>query len=876
MLIDTVIGKSVAHYEITELIGEGGMGQVFRATDTKLRRDVALKILPESFAQDPQRMARFQREAEVLASLNHPNIAGIHGLEREGETHAIAMELVEGETLAARISRGAIPLEEALKIALQIAEALEAAHEKGIIHRDLKPANLIVTPEGTVKVLDFGLAKAVDPEPNSQTELAQSPTLTMQATQAGIILGTAAYMSPEQAKGKPVDKRADNWAFGVVLFEMLTGVGAFAGNDITEVLAAVVMKDPDWQQLPADLPAAVRRVLERCLCRDTRSRLRDIGDARISIEGYLANPEADSPILHPSDQTAFWTQPTVWMMVGLAVILAVLATWFLKPMPDIPEPPLIRTIISAEELNMGRGYRHAISPDGKILVYSVDNRLWIRYLDRFYPDPLPDSQGAGYPFFSPDSQFLAYRQGDTLWKVHLASNTKSPVCDLPGYAGGTWGTDGFIVFGSFGGEGDGKLYRVSDQGGDPQPILERDRDKGEGSLTFPHFLPDQRGVLFSTLPPGQGTVNLLVDDKRTTLLSREDAGFSTPVYSPSGHLVYRRSGSNDGLYAVPFSLSSLEISGEPFRIAAEGVWPTVSLDQRLSYKVGSSGFQHELVRVYRTGQAVATIGQPQEWMHELALSPDGNRVAVAAREDGTEAIWVHDVQRGSKRRLSFLEAGGRYPAWTASGDQVAFFTRPGGFEIWIRPTDGSSAAQKLTDGRRPYFSADGRFLVFDRRLEETGDDLWVLEVGQEGDPKPFLVTEHNESRARLSPDGRWVAYISDDSGETQVYVKKFPSGEGLWHISTGQGRAPFWSPDGDELFYLQGRDLMVVAVKVTDDSALEHGTPTKLFTHPNPNRYYAVGKGGDSFILSQPVRGEATPPAIAIVHNWVSEFRDRQ
>jgi len=427
MLIDTVIGKSVAHYEITALIGEGGMGQVYRATDTKLKRDVALKILPESFALDPQRMARFQREAEVLASLNHPNIAGIHGLEREGETHAIAMELVEGETLAARISRGAISLEEALEIALQIAEALEAAHEKGIIHRDLKPANVIVTPEGTVKVLDFGLAKAVDPRPDSQAELTQSPTLTMQATQAGIILGTAAYMSPEQAKGKPVDKRADNWAFGVVLFEMLTGVGAFAGNDLTEVLAAVVMKDPDWQQLPADLPAAIRRVLERCLCRDTRSRLRDIGDARISIEGYLADPEADSPTLLPSESTAFWKQPAVWMMVGLAVTLAVLATWFLKPIPDIPELPLIRTIISDEELNMGRGYRHAISPDGKILVYSVANRLWIRYLDRFYPDPLPDSQGAGYPFFSPDSQFLAYRQGDTLWKVHLASNTKSPV-----------------------------------------------------------------------------------------------------------------------------------------------------------------------------------------------------------------------------------------------------------------------------------------------------------------------------------------------------------------------------------------------------------------------------------------------------------------
>ena len=468
-----MIGQSVAHYEITALIGEGGMGQVFRATDTKLKRDVALKILPESFAQDPQRMGRFQREAEVLASLNHPKIAGIYGLEQEGSTHAIAMELVEGETLAARIKKGAIPFEEALKIALQIATALEAAHEKGIIHRDLKPANVIVTPEGTAKVLDFGLAKAIEPEPSAEADLSQSPTLTMQATQAGIILGTAAYMSPEQAKGKPVDKRADTWAFGVVLFEMLTGRKVFEAEDISDTMAAVLRAEPPWENLPADTPQMAEKLLRRCISREPRRRLRDIGEARINIEDYLENPEADSPTHLPSTPTALWRSPAVWATVIAVAMVAVLATWFLKPVPDVPKPPLIRTTITADQLQLFQA-PPVLSPDGRILVYQAADILWIRYLDRFHPDPLAESENAQFPFFSPDSQFLGYGQGDKLWKVNLASAAKSSVCDLPSFGGATWGDDGSIVFGTTSG-----LYRVSAQGGHPQLILAVNREKRE-------------------------------------------------------------------------------------------------------------------------------------------------------------------------------------------------------------------------------------------------------------------------------------------------------------------------------------------------------------------------------------------------------------
>ena len=865
-----MIGQTIAHYTITEKIGQGGMGEVYRATDTKLKRDVALKILPENFAQDPQRMGRFQREAEVLASLNHPNIAGIHGLEQEGSTHAIAMELVEGETLAARISKGAIPLEETLKIALQIAEALEAAHEKGIIHRDLKPANVIVTPEGIVKVLDFGLAKAMEPAASSEGDLSQSPTLTMQATQAGIIMGTAAYMSPEQAKGLIADQRSDIWSFGAVSFEMLAGKQPFAGEDITEVLASVVKVDMNWDALPSDVPATVQKWLKRCLRSDPKQRCQAIGDIRLDIQDTLDNPEAESAstVLQPPPPV-FWKAPTVWMTVAVTVALTVLVTWFLKPTPLVPERPVFRTTIAPARLDTSRINPHVISPDGRVLVYGAAGSLWIRYLDRFYPDPLPDSENTRYAFFSLDSRFLGYGQSGKLWKVHLANGVKSPVCDIPNnYAGATWGTDGSIVFGTFG----GGLYQVSDQGGDPRLIVEPDPDRGEAGFAWPHFLPDQRGIIFSAFRTGYNTIELLIEGNLTTLLSQEDAAFWSPVYSPSGHLIYRRTQSNEGLFAVSFSLSSLEISGDPFRIVANVSWPSVSRDLTLIYRINAFGGLRELVRVDRTGQVITTLGQPQRIMQGPALSPDGDWVAISAAQDDNRDIWLYDVQRGSGRRLSFSNAPDLYPAWTAAGDEIAFF-QPEVEEIWIRPADSSRDARKLTDGRRPHFSADGRFLVFERDSPETGVDLWYLEVGQDTAPIPFLVTEHDESRPRLSPDSRWIAYRSDDSGQLQIYVKNFPSGEGLWQISTGRGEAPRWSPDGDELFYLQDQDLMVVSIQGT--SSLDHGSPTRLFSHPA--RYsYAVGEGGESFILPRTAGGDETPPAIAIVQNWFSEFRNRQ
>ena len=544
-----MIGQSIAHYTITEKIGQGGMGEVYRATDTKLKRDVALKILPDNFAQDPQRMGRFQREAEVLASLNHPNIAGIHGLEQEGSTHAIAMELVEGETLAARISKGAIPLEEMLQIALQIATALEAAHEKGIIHRDLKPANVIVTPEGTVKVLDFGLAKAMEPAASSEGDLSQSPTLTMQATQAGIILGTAAYMSPEQAKGLIADQRSDIWSFGALVFEMLAGQKPFVGDDITEILASVIKVDVDWDALPSEVPVTVQRWLRRCLKADPKQRCHAIADIRLDIEDYLDNPEADSTLsLLSSTSTAFWKMPTVWVSFAVAIMLTGSATWFLKPLPA-PEPPRrLEVSIGADASlqNSAVGTVAVSSPDGSLLAFVAQSeggprQLYVRRLDQLQATPLPGTEGVRDPFFSPGGQWIGFFADGKLKKVPVTGGAAVTLCDAPQSRGGNWGDDGSIVFaaGTRGG-----LSMVSSVGGTPRPLTTLDQEAGEITHRWPQLLPGSKAVLFTA--PSIGAqfeeADLVVQTIPAGQRKIVQRGGYHGRYLPSGHLLYIHEG----------------------------------------------------------------------------------------------------------------------------------------------------------------------------------------------------------------------------------------------------------------------------------------------------------------------------------------------
>ncbi|HUV12920.1 MAG TPA: protein kinase, partial [Acidobacteriota bacterium] len=561
-----MIGRTIAHFEITAKIGEGGMGEVYQATDTKLNREVALKVLPESFAQDPQRMGRFQREAQVLASLNHPNIAAIHGLEEADGQKALIMELVEGEDLSERIARGPIPLDEALPIALQIAEALEDAHEKGIIHRDLKPANIKLTSEGKVKVLDFGLAKALEEERGAEN-IANSPTLTMQATQAGVILGTAAYMSPEQAKGQPVDCRADIWAFGTVLYEMLTGNRAFEGGDLSEVMAAVIMKDVDLDTLPDIAPKSIRRLISRCLARDTRKRLRDIGDARLVIEEYLAGPTEDS-IEETIPSVA--TQPlgrrlVPWTVAGvstIALIITLIAVLVLRPQPASRPLTRIAMVLPSSQQLSGTG-RHVVvsSPDGTHLVYSAENQLYLRAMDQLEATPLTGTEGARSPFFSPDGHWVGFWADGELKKVSISGGTPTTLCEASNPSGASWAGDGRILFARWN-EG---IFQVSAAGGTKDLLISL--DSGEFAHG-PQVLPGGQSVLFTLggtagWNDAQIMVHSLETGERKVLIN----GGTDARYVPTGHLVYVRAGT---LLAVPFDVGSLEVNGDPVPVV-EGV-----------------------------------------------------------------------------------------------------------------------------------------------------------------------------------------------------------------------------------------------------------------------------------------------------------------
>ena len=836
-----MIGQTIAHYTITEKIGRGGMGEVYRATDTRLKRDVALKILPESFAQDPQRMGRFQREAEVLASLNHPNIAGIHGLEREGSTHAIAMELVEGETLAARIKEGAIPLEEALQIALQIAAALEAAHEKGIIHRDLKPANVIVTPEGTAKVLDFGLAKAMEPEPASETELNQSPTLTMQATQAGIILGTAAYMSPEQAKGKPVDKRADNWAFGVVLFEMLTGRKVFEAEDISDTMAAVLRAEPSWEHLPADAPQMVEKLLRRCISRELRRRLRDIGEARIAIEDHLANPEADSPALLPSTPTALWKVPTVWAIVAVAT-LAVFATWFWNPVPE-PEPPRRLEVSIGADASLAtseRGLAALLSPDGSLLAFVAQSegsqrQLYVRRLDQLQATLLSGTEGAQQPFFSPDGQWIGFFSDGKLKKIAVTGGAAVTLCDAPLSRGGDWGDDGSIVFAV---RSRGGLSRVSSAGGSPQQLTALDEEAGEVTHRWPQLLPGSQAVLFTASSTGvrYEEANLVVQTIPAGQRKIVHGGGYHGRYLPSGHLLYIHEGT---LFAVPFDLQKLELKGQVVPILQGVLADPVSASAQFAYS-------HEGTLVYLPG--VSTRGQfTLNWLdrkgetkplrdvtasyRDVRLAPGGQRLAVEIIDGARSDIWVYAWERDTLTRLTFDAASEGDPVWSPNGEGLVFrSTRESPGNLYWKRADGSGEVQRLTESRNLQTPASwhptGNFLAFLENDPETNFDIRILplEGDQRSSWKPgqattFLSAPFEELFPAFSPDGRWLAYQSNESGQREIYVRPFPGPGGKWQISSGGGQIPIWSENGKELFYLSpARQIMVATYSAEGES----------------------------------------------------------
>jgi Tol biopolymer transport system component len=822
-------GTKLGTYEVRSAIGAGGMGEVYQAHDTKLGRDVAIKVLPEAFAHDPERLARFQREAKMLAALNHPNIATIYGIEQSGGTSYLVMELVSGETLQERVKRdGVVPIEEALAIAKQIAEALEAAHEKGIIHRDLKPANVKVTPEGKVKVLDFGLAKAFEGDTSTE-DMGNSPTLSMAATMQGVILGTAAYMSPEQAKAKAVDKRTDIWAFGAVLFELLTGKAAFHGEDVTDILAAVVMKEPAFDALPRNTPASVRVLLQRCLRKDKRQRLADATGLRIEIEDAIAAPK-DSGAQQAAPVS---TSKLTWAVSAVAAALAIIAVaalfgWWRSARPV--EHPLARLDVDlGPDVSLGSplGTDTIISPDGTRLVYVSQGRLFTRRLDQLNATGLEGTQGAYAPFFSPDGQWVAFFTTGKLQKISVEGGSAITLCNAAYGRGGSWGEDGNIIamLGINGG-----LSRIPSAGGPPTPVT--NLQSGEATHRWPQILPGGKAVLFTASTSGVGFDGANIEvmslaDHRMKMLVR---GGTFGRYLPSGHLIYMNRGT---LFAVPFDVDRLEVRGTPSPV----------LDQ-VGFNAGQGSAQLDFSQngtlIYRSGGAGGTLltvawldgsgkGQPLLAKPGIyvnpSLSPDGQRLAVDVAEGSGTDMWVYDWQRDTMMRLTFT--GSARPVWSPDGRYIAFQAPGEGLSV-IR-SDGSGKPQPLTQSNNfqvPWsFAPDGKRLAFFELSSGTGYDLWTVPLESDsaglraGKPEVFLQTPATELAPSFSPDGRWMAYYSNESGTFQVYVRAFPDNGGKWQISNSGGWLPMWSRNGRELFFeTLDRHIMVAAFSVKGDS----------------------------------------------------------
>jgi Tol biopolymer transport system component len=926
-----MIGKTLGHYQITSQLGKGGMGEVYQAKDQKLGRDVAIKVLPEEFAKDADRVARFQREAKLLASLNHPNIAAIYGLEESGGMNFLVLELVEGQTLVEYIAGNAVVLagkgaaETAalpgiLKLALQIAEALEAAHEKGVIHRDLKPANIKVTPEGKVKVLDFGLAKAFAGE-QAELNLSNSPTLSDMATQQGVILGTAAYMSPEQAKGKIADKRADIWAFGVVLFEMLTGRQLFKGETVSETLAAVLMREPDFSTLPPNLHPRIRLLLERCLEKDVNNRYGSIGDARVDIQKALADPSGviAQPITGVEPKTRLRTiLPWVAVAVVVAAIIAGMAGWKLKP----PEPkrvmrftcelPEDQQFVVSQDI--GNTIQLAVSPDGSQFVYGTTEGLYLRSVEALDARLIAGTDKSSVePFFSTDGQWIGYYSSSDLKlkKVAISGGAPVVICDTGmQILFASWNADNTIVYSNI----LKGVMRVSANGGTPELLIKGsllDVAK-EGFPILPRMLPDGKTVLFTNVINSDASdwqigIQSLKSGERKILIRSGVAA----VYCPTGHLVYTLVSNNiANLLSVPFDLDKLEVTGGPVSIL-EGIRTAaisdsgtlvyvpqpaaarVPIGKAAATVAASSG--RTLVWVDKQGKE-DPLGAVPEQYSALKISPDGTRVALTIQTTGNQDIWVWDIPHKTPTKLTFDKGTDSSPIWTPDGKRIVFYSSTGGrlSGIYWKSADGIGEAEFLAskpDGAiLPWsLSHDGKILaVVEFNLSSLGLDIGVLSMEGKREIKELLQEKYIELEPQISPDGRYMAYQSDESGKGEIYVRSFPDvNKGKWQVSSSGGNSPLWSPDGRELFYRSGDATM--AVDVETQPTFKRGNPKTLFQgtyfsgtsgkmvttpwdiHPNGKKFLMIKPAASTRAAS----AEGATRKINIVLNWFEELKAR-
>ena len=889
-------GSRLGPYQIVSQLGAGGMGVVYRAKDTRLGREVALKFLPRDFAEDPERHARFEREAKLLASLNHPHIAVLYGLDHLDGQHALAMELVEGEGLDERIGRGPIPAGDAIAIALQVADALEAAHEKGIVHRDLKPANVRVRPDGTVKVLDFGLAKTWEEHPSS-SDLAYSPTITAHHTRAGVILGTAAYMSPEQARGKSVDKRADIWAFGCLVYEMLTGAKTFGGDTVTDVIAAVVTKEPDWAALPPEVPTHVRRALHRCVEKDPKRRFRDIGDARFELEeGVRPGGDAPAPAL-PAAGSRPAARPVVpWVVAALALALAVgFAAAYLRSASAHPRP--IRAYLLPPDKNFftfdGVTGGAVLSPDGTRVVFAATDStgrkmLWVRPLDALTAQPLEGTDGASFPFWSPDSRFVGFFVTGKLRKIDILGGPPQSICDASNGRGGAWSPDGVIVFAP---DVYGGLRRVSSAGGASAALTELDRSRGQTSQRWPVFLPDGRHFLYWAGNPtasAQETKGIVVgalDEREQRFLIESD---SDALYAPPGYLLYLR---EQSLMAHPFDAGSLKFKGEAFPVAEDVASPesyrlgrfSVSTDGTIAYLTGQND-RSQVVWLNASGQQVGTVGE-SVIIGGIRLSPDGTTLAEIVQDPQTKNVdvWLVDLTRGVRTRFTFDSAADFDPVWSPDGRRVSWAANSKGhFDLYAKNASGAGEIEPLlvseADKYVTDWSHDGRFLAFNQLdpKGKTGLDIWILPLEGERKPYPFLETQFNESNGVFSPDGRWLAYQCNESGKGEVYVTPFPQAGGKWQVSQGGGYVASWRSDGKALYYETLDGKLMEAPVAADGAAVQVGTPHRIsevpLSAPNPGAWsYAATPKSDRILVVHPEKGDAVP--LTLVTHWTEGLK---
>ncbi len=892
-----MIGTQLGSYEVTAMLGEGGMGTVWRAKDTNLGREVALKLLPDTFADDPDRHARFEREAKLLASLNHPGIAVLYGLEHVGSQHALVMELVEGEGLDELIARGPLPVAETLPIALQIAEALEAAHEAGIVHRDLKPANVRIRPDGAVKVLDFGLAKAW--EAGDGVELTHSPTITKADTAAGVILGTAAYMSPEQARGRPVDKRADIWAFGVVLWEMLAGRQMFEGETVTDVLASVLRQEIDWTLLPPATPAGLRRLIERCLERRPAERIRDMGDVRWELAEIQRTGGTISPSTGEDAAAGPQRRRSVlpWVL-GTAAGLGIAAVLGLTVLRPHTEPPTVSSYIvpphsAAFDFRASVG-GPILSPDGSKLVFpardaSGRSSLWIRPLDSLTAQPLAGTEGAFFPFWAPDSHWVGFFVPGSLRKIDVRGGPPQTVCDATSGRGGAWSRDGVIVFAPdvFGG-----LQSVPAVGGEPKPLSELDTSKQQTSQRWPAFLPDGRHFLYwggRPLNSGEvltdGIYVASLDDSNPTFLLPAD---SNAVYTAPGYLLFLRS---QALMAQPFAAAKLKLTGEAVPIAERIANPqnyrrgdfSASQEGTLVYLTGETGLT-QTVWMDSAGRELGTVGKPAA-IDGLRLSPDG-KLLVEQESDARSKnvdLWIVDIARDVRTRFTFEPGLELSPAWSPDGRKIAYTANPKSqLDLYVKEANGAGQAQPLVESEVSMYasdwSPDGKSLAVSAidPHGKTVADIWIVSMEGEHTAKPFLATRFFETGARFSPDGRWLAYQSNESGRNEVYLTPFPGPGGKWQVSQGGGEEPAWRHDGGALFYRSSEGALLEAGLTFKGAAVEVGTPRQLFKAP-PNvgsgtaRSFAVAPGGDRFLFLEPIETAATP--LTLITNWTSALK---